>query len=103
MGGAAAAAARLHGLTPKAMSRAAMRIPSDTALPIRNFEETQNMSNDVELRCWACKKPFSVEYGPGRRRRYCGPSCKDLARRIARRVRYVEEAELRRLAHTPPL
>lgn len=56
------------------------------------------MSNTVELKCWACEKSFNIEYGPGRPPRYCGSSCKDLARRIARRVRFVERNEQQRVA-----
>lgn len=48
------------------------------------------MKNTVELKCWACEKPFNIQYGPGRPPRYCGPPCKNLARAIVRRVRYVE-------------
>lgn len=48
------------------------------------------MNDTFELKCWACEKPFTIEYGPGRPPRYCGPSCKNLARKIARRVRFVE-------------
>jgi hypothetical protein len=54
------------------------------------------MNNTVELNCWACEKPFNAEYGPGRPPRYCGPSCKNLARKIARRVRFVQRIEEQR-------
>ncbi|MGY3680237.1 hypothetical protein ACVWXU_003860 [Streptomyces sp. TE33382] len=54
------------------------------------------MNNTVELNCWACEEPFKVEYGPGRPRRYCGHSCKNLARKIARRIRFVERIENQR-------
>jgi len=56
------------------------------------------MKNTVELKCWACEKPFDTEYGPGRPPRYCGPSCKNLARKITRRVRFVERIELQRVS-----
>ena len=61
------------------------------------------MTELVELNCWACEKPFTIEHGPGRPPRYCGPSCKNLARRIARRVRFVERAEQSRNADDVPL
>ena len=57
------------------------------------------MNNTVELKCWACEREFTTEFGPGRPRRYCSPDCKELARKIARRVRYVEQAEQQRMAY----
>lgn len=56
------------------------------------------MKNTVELKCWACEKPFDIEYGPGRPPRYCNPSCKNQARRNARRDRFVERVEQQRAA-----
>lgn len=57
------------------------------------------MNNTVELKCWTCERDFTTEYGPGRRRRYCSLDCKELARKVARRIRYVELAEQQRTAH----
>lgn len=50
----------------------------------------------VELKCHVCEEPFTVEYGPGRPRKYCGVACRALAYKVARRIVYVEQAELRR-------
>jgi hypothetical protein len=60
------------------------------------------MNKTVELKCWTCEEPFPVQVGSGRPRRYCNASCKALARKVARRVRYVEQAEFRRMAHIAP-
>lgn len=98
--GGATTAARLHGIYPNAGRGVGLSsVPSpNTALPSNDLEETWEMNNTVELKCWACEKPFNIEYGPGRPPRYCGPSCKNLARKIARRVRFVERIEQRRAA-----
>lgn len=68
----------------------------NAVLPSNDLEETWDMNNTVELKCWACEKPFNIQYGPGRPPRYCGPPCKNLARAIARRVRYVERIKQQR-------
>lgn len=57
------------------------------------------MNNTVTLTCRACGRPFDIEYGPGRHRtRYCGLPCKNLARRNARRDRFMERVEQQRAA-----
>ncbi|GGT84112.1 hypothetical protein GCM10010244_06070 [Streptomyces coeruleorubidus] len=59
------------------------------------------MDKTITLTCYACEEPFTVEYGPGRPRRYCSDSCKALARKVRQRLHYVEQAERRR-ANTQP-
>jgi hypothetical protein len=60
-------------------------------------------SGSIYLKCFSCEEFFSVEYGPGRPRRYCSTECKQLARKVVRRIRYVEQAEERRLRATEEL
>ncbi|WP_143672344.1 hypothetical protein [Streptomyces sp. OK228] len=74
-----------------------MNLPLVT-LPATISEETSEMNTTVELKCWTCEQPFSVEVGPGRPRRYCDPDCKKIARAEARRARYVARLEQERLS-----
>lgn len=99
-GGADKTTARPCGITLQMLAAGSGRslCPLMVAPPANNLEETWNMKNTVELKCWACEKPFNIEYGPGRPPRYCGFSCKNLARTIARRVRFVERREQQRVA-----
>lgn len=59
------------------------------------------MSQRVTLRCHACEQTFAAEYGPGRPAMYCSGECRTLARRIRRRMRFVEQVELRSLRRSP--
>lgn len=61
------------------------------------------MNDAVELDCWTCGKPFSIKYGPGRPPRYCGSSCKNAARRTARRLRFMQRIEELRAARSEAL
>jgi len=58
------------------------------------------MNDPIELNCWTCNKPFSILHGPGRPPRYCGPSCKNRARKIVHRIRFLERIEQQRAART---
>jgi hypothetical protein len=60
------------------------------------------MADTVKLTCWTCEREFATAFGPGRPPRHCSDDCRALARKVRRRIRYVEQAEFRRMSHIPP-